>query len=500
MSIIELIEKINNILLKKEEQVQNISYADFNGIQDRIEMILKKPIVKFYFSEQGFIELIEIINQNETLDDSQKIFCLSLLFFETEVNNKNFPDAKEKIIKILENFGIAFELKYYFSNGYRILKIKNPLEEEETVTNLPFLSVRWYYWFQQWKDRDKNVIYNNVLDYLNKINQSIPNFEKFKTSRELAYTNIGLLVNYLQKLVTFPDILNRDKKKEMITTIKCLNKVRNDVLENQKILRKLIQYLLDFFKMEFTHDHLLELLYKQLEKKKIESSFKQLDFLSNLLFTKIRYKNLTNPPNLLELISKGGNRLKNVKEVKNRLNIELKKLLNPVLKKFIIFYPLENLKIVTKIPPYHQIHFFNRDIDNSYIDKLENRLPSFKNFIRIDADAYGLNHALFLSKEIFNKYRNFGILKDLHFKLRLKNYIAFENDNHINTSSSIEEKRLYKIKVLDQVKSEELRDLVIDLQNNLIYTEFNKINVITELLKKVEDTFDITNQLTFLWI
>ena len=111
-------------------------------------------------------------------------------------------------------------------------------------------------------------------------------------------------------------------------------------------------------------------------------------------------------------------------------------------------------------------------------------------------NANGINHALFLSEIVFNKYCNFGLIKDLHFKLIRKNHLIFKNNKRIKTSHSIEDKRLYRIKSLDDTKSKELKDFL----NILEKEEFQRINAITELLRKVENTFDITDQLTFLWI
>ena len=45
-----------------------------------------------------------------------------------------------------------------------------------------------------------------------------------------------------------------------------------------------------------------------------------------------------------------------------------------------------------------------------------------------------------------------------------------------------------------------MKEFIKTLETNLATEEFQRINILTELIIKIENTFDITNQLTFLWI
>ena len=433
------------------------------------------------------------------MDDSQKIYCLSLLFFESEIYNKNFPDAREITIRILENFGIIFEQKYYFSNGYIILKIRNPIEEVDYPAIHPTLNERWGYWFYRWNNYNEKIFYQNILNNLVEIKESIPNLERYRTYIDLVYLDLVLLTINLKKLIDSPDLMKEDKKEELKTAIKCLNKVKNDIQGKKIILKRLINYLEDFFKKEFPLERLVDLLFKELEKK-ANSSLKQLDFLSDLIYVKITSSNMDIPFSLFDLISSQGDDLKNLDDIKKYLKEKLIEISDPKLNGYTIFYPINNIKIVSKIPPFQELHFFNRKIDESYSEKLGTEFPSFNHWIRVIVNANGIDHALFLSEIVFNKYCNFGLIKDLHFKLIRKNHLIFKNNKRIKTSHSIEDKRLYRIKPLDDTKSKELRDFLNILEKTLEKIEFQRINTITELLRKVENTFDITDQLTFLWI
>jgi len=436
------------------------------------------------------------------LDDSQKIYCFTLLFFESEIYNKNFPNAKEIIIRILENLGIIFDQKYYFSNGYIILKIRNPLEEVDYPAIHPILSIlseRWYYWFYRWNSYIEKIFYLNILNNLVEIKEAIPNLERYRAYRDLVFLDLGLLTEKLKKLIDFPDLIKEDKKRVLIRAIKCLNRVIDDIQGKKIILKRLINYLEDFFEKEFPLERLIALMFKELDKK-VSSSLNQLIFLSDLIYVKLTSSNMDIPPSLFDLISSQGDNLKKLDDIQKYLKKKLIEFSDPKSIEYTIFYPIKNIQIVSKIPPSQEIHFFNRNIDESYNEELGTEFPSFNYWIRVLVNANGLDHALFLSENVFNKYCNFALLKDLHFKLMRRNYLIFKNNKRIMNSHSIEDMRIHRIKPLDDNKSKELRDFLNTLEKNLEAVEFQRINAITELLRKVENTFDITDQLTFLWI
>ena len=277
------------------------------------------------------------------MDDSQKIYCFTLLFFESEINNKNFPEAREIIIRILEHFGIIFEQKYYFSNGSRILKIRNPIEEADYPAIHPTLSERWVYWFYLWNNYNKKIFYQNILNILVEIKESIPNLEKYRTYKDLVYLDLVLLTINLKKLINFPDLMKEDKKEELKTAIKCLNKVKNDIQGKKIILKRLINYLEDFFKKDFPLERLVDLLFIELGKK-VNYSLKQLDFLSDLIYVKITSSNVDIPSSLFDLIFSQGDNLKNLDDIKKYLKEKLIEISDPKSNGYTIFYPINNIK------------------------------------------------------------------------------------------------------------------------------------------------------------
>ncbi|GAH56054.1 unnamed protein product, partial [marine sediment metagenome] len=265
--------------------------------------------------------------------------------------------------------------------------------------------------------------------------------------------------------------------------LKCLNKVKIDIQGKRIILKRIINYLLGFLKKEFPLECLVDLLFKELEKK-VNSSLKQLVFLSDLIYVKITSSNMDIPSSLFNLISSQGDNLKNLEDIKKYLKEKLIEISNPKLNSYTIFYPIINLEIVSKITPFQDLHFFNRKIDKSYSKKLGTEFPSFNHWIRIIVNANGINQALFLSEIVFNKYCNLGLIKDLHFKLIRKNHLIFKDNKRIKTSHSIEGKRLYRIKPLDDAKSKELGDFLNILEKTLKKIGFQRINAITELLRR----------------
>ena len=70
--------------------------------------------MEIYLSEHKFTDLVELIKNHKFLDDSQKVYYLSYLFLKSEVNDLNFLNARDRIVKILEDYGIFFENKSTF--------------------------------------------------------------------------------------------------------------------------------------------------------------------------------------------------------------------------------------------------------------------------------------------------------------------------------------------------------------------------------------------------
>ena len=175
------------------------------------------------------------------MDESEKIYCFTLLFFESERYNKNFPDAREIIIRILENFSIIFEQKYFFSNGYKILKIKNPIEKVDYPTIHSRFNERWKYWFYRWDIYNVKIFDQNLLMILSESKESISNLKNYKTIRDLVYQNLELLVLTLAKLIDFPDILKVDEKELLKRAIKYVNAIKNKLQDRIIILKGVVK-------------------------------------------------------------------------------------------------------------------------------------------------------------------------------------------------------------------------------------------------------------------
>ncbi len=479
-------------------KVKSISPIDIEIIPINISELLNLNIYEFYSSEQRFIEIVEKIKNNESLDKSQKICFLIYLYFEADVNNLNICGARDIIIEILETYGIEFEDKYFFSNGYSILKIRN-YNEKINYLNIGFtLPERWNYWFYRWNEYNKELLYQNIINILAEIKDSLASFE-YKTYRDLVYIDIELLTKEIEKIINFTNLLKDNKKNRLKSSVKSLNSAKNDIKGKKGVLWRIIYYLEEFFKKEFPLEQIIDLLYAELDKR-ATAGLRKLDFLSDLIYLKLKNKNVDVPTSLFKFISNRDFELNNIDNIKKFLKGKLTEWSNPNLEEYNIFYAIRNINIISKIPPFQEIHFFDRKIDDTYNKELGGEFTEEKKWVRITVKACGTRHALFLSENILRKYRSFGILKNLHFKENRKNYIIYKNNQRINTSHSIEERRLYRIKKLDHTKGVDLRDFLITLENTLEKMEFSRLNTLTELLVKIENTFDITDQFTFLWI
>ena len=284
---------------------------------------------------------------------------------------------------------------------------------------------------------------------------------------------------------------------ELKSSIKCLNSVRKNIEKNKKILQRVIFYLEEFFQKEFSLEKSMDLLFRELDKK-AGTGLKLLDLLSDIIYLTIKAKNVDISPSLLP--SDGNIDLKNIEDLKKFLKERLIEMSNPDLEEFTVFYAIRNIQIISNILSFVDIHFFNRNIDKTYNKELGTRFPNINHWVRVSVKAKGIKDALYHSENILKKYQNFGILKDLHIKHIRKNYLVFKNNKRIKTSLSIEDLRLYTIKPLGRANGLELRDFINKLEVNLETVEFQRINALTELIIKIENTFDITDQLAFLWI
>lgn len=399
---------------------------------------------------------------------------------------------------ILENFEIKFEDEYFFSNGYKILKINDPHEEINYSEIHLTISERWDYWLNRWNDYKEDLFSQNILKIIKEMKSSIFNI-KFSINVKLLNININILANQLTKIINQPNFLTGENKSELKLAIKCLNSVRNDIKRNLKILNSLINFLEELFEKVLPIDTILKLLFTELEKN-TNAGLNHLDFLSDLLYVKIMNKNIDPIPSIFDLISKEKDNIKDLNDLKNFISKEFKLLVNPILKDYDVFYVIDKLNIISKIPPFNEIHFFNRIIDNSYIEKLGKTLPSFENWMRITVKAHGVEHALYLSENLIKKYKNFGILKNINFKIIRNNFIIFKNNKKIKSYFSIEHLRLHEIRNLDRSKFKELQEFLTNLESNLNQGEFQKTFAMTDLLSKIQNTFDFTDQLTFLWM
>lgn len=481
-----------------DEKVKSISYLGIEKIDGEISKLLRLNIMEFYLSEQKFIDLIEIIRNHKSLDSSQKIYYLTYLFLKSEVNELNFLRARDGIIKILENYNINFEDKFFFSNGYKILKFKNSEEQICHLITKNSLPERWNYWLHRWEVYREEFLYQNILNIFTEIIDSITHL-KFLTYKELINIDLNLLTTELKKITNFTDLLKVDKIEELKSTIKKLNSVKNDIKKNQKILQQVISNLVEFFKNEFSLEKTIDLLFKELDKR-TDTGLKLLDLLSDIIYLTIKVKNPDISPSLFKILFDEGIDLNNTDDLKKFLKERLIEMSNPNLEEYTIFYAIRNIQIISKIPSFHDIHFFNRKIDETYTKDLGTKFPKINHWARVSVKAKGINEALYHSENILKKYQNFGILKDFHFKHIRKNYLVFKNNKSIKTSLSIEDLRLYTIKALGTTNGIELRDFVKKLEFNLEKVEFQRINALTELIIKIENTFDITDQLAFLWI
>ena len=454
--------------------------------------------MEFYLSKQKFNELIELIQNHESLDDSQKIYYFAYLFLKAEVNELNYLQARDKIVQILNGFGINFEDKYFFSNGYMILKINNFEENINYSTLDTLIPERWNYWLNKWEIYNNELFYHNILSIFGEMINSISQFA-FKTNRKLIDIDIKLLTVELKKIIGFKDLLKADKMEELKKAIKDFNSFRNDLKNNKENLQKLIFFLMKFFEKEFSLEKTIEILFKELEKK-AGRGLKLLDLISDILYLMIKTRNPDISPSLIKNVSNKGIDMANGKKLKKIMREILMKMAKTDLEEYGVFFPIRNIQIISKIPSFPNIHFFHREIDESYKGQLGVKHPNIKHWVRVIVKAKGIKDAIFRSEKILKKYQNFGILKDLHFKLIRKNYFVIKNDKCIFNSHSIEELKFYTIKPLGKANGVELKEFIKTLETNLATEEFQRINILTELIIKIENTFDITNQLTFLWI
>ena len=383
-------------------------------------------ITEFYLSEQKFIDLIEITRNHKSLDDSQKIYYFTYLFLKAEVNELNFLQARDKIVQNLDNYNINFEDKFFFSNGYKILKIYNFEENTNYLTFNTFLPERWNYWLNRWEEYHKELFYQNIISIFSEILNSISQFI-FKTNRKLIDIDIKLLTAKLKEIIGFTDLLKTDKMEVLKTAIKYLNCIRNNLKKNQYSLQKLISYLIVFFKKEFSLEKTIDLLFKELEKK-AGRGLKLLNLLSDIIYLTNNTRNPDITPSLIKILSDGDIDLKNIEELKKFLREKLMKIAKPDLEEYTIFFAIRNIQIISKIPSFPNIHFFHREIDESYKEKLGKEFPNIDHWVRVIVEAKGIKDAIFRSEKILKKYQNFGILKDLHFKLIRKNYLVFKNN------------------------------------------------------------------------
>ena len=266
-----------------------------------------------------------------------------------------------------------------------------------------------------------------------------------------------------------------------------------------KVLNKLIKCLEEFFEKVFPIDNIQRLLFAELDKN-TNAGLNFLDFLSDLIYVKIMNKDVDPIPSIFDLIAKEKDNIKNLNDLKIFVSKEIKLLVNPILENYEVFFPIDNIQIISKIPPFNEIHFFNRQIDNSYIGKLGKTPTSFENWMRITIEAHGVDHALYISENLIKKYKNFGILKNINFKIIRKNFIIYKNNRKIKSSFSIEHLRLHEITNLDLAKFNELQDFLTNLESNLNQGDFQRTFAITDLLSKIQNTYDFTDQLTFLWM